>query len=164
MKTIWAPWRMKYIKSRKTRGCVFCRAARSIKNSSSQVLYRGRHAFVIMNIYPYSNGHLMVVPVRHRPDIEKLTGDERSELMELTAMCTRALKKTYGPQGFNIGVNIGRAAGAGIPGHVHIHVVPRWTGDTNFMAAACDTKIIPESLSSAYRKLKKHFPRSRENK
>jgi ATP adenylyltransferase len=152
---MWTPWRMKFITGKKPKGCIFCKVLKSKKNN--QVLFRGTNAFVILNIYPYSNGHLMVVTNRHIGSLDRLTSDEILELGKLTKLCTNVLSKAVVPEGFNIGLNVGKVAGAGIPGHIHVHIVPRWTGDTNFMPVISETKIIPEALDETYKKLKKHF-------
>ena len=159
MKRLWTPWRMRYITAKKSNSCIFCRAFKSRKDKDHYVLFRSNKAFVIMNIYPYSNGHLMVAPKRHVGTLDKLTDNEMLELVRLTKMCTGIIGKTLGPEGLNVGMNIGRVAGAGVPGHVHIHVVPRWTGDTNFMPVLGKIKIIPEALGSTYEKLRKYIPK-----
>jgi ATP adenylyltransferase len=146
---------MKFIAGKKTKGCIFCKVLKSRKNN--QILFRGTNAFIILNIYPYSNGHLMVVMNRHTGSLEKLTRDEILEIGELTKLCTNVLSKAVKPEGFNIGLNVGKVAGAGIPGHLHVHIVPRWTGDTNFMPVINEIKIIPEALDETYKKLKKYF-------
>lgn len=155
MDKLWAPWRMEFLESKKVSGCVFCRALRG--KEKKHIVHTGKKTFVIMNLYPYTNGHVMVVPKRHLADLEKLSKPELSELTSLTIRCTKALKKVYGAQGFNIGLNIGKAAGAGIKGHLHVHVVPRWVGDTNFMPITARTKVISESIADSYRKLKGYF-------
>ncbi|MBU0951603.1 MAG: HIT domain-containing protein [Elusimicrobia bacterium] len=155
MKTMFAPWRMKFITSKKEKGCIFCRTLKSKEDKKNLVLYRSKTAFVILNLYPYTNGHLMIVPKKHTNKIENLNSSELCELMKLVQLSVKALDKTYKPQGYNIGMNIGKCGGAGIAGHIHIHVVPRWLGDTNFTSAICETKVIPESLAETYKKLKK---------
>ena len=150
---LWAPWRSRFLYQRKMRGCIFCRAVRGRDDRRTYVVRRTRHAFAILNLYPYNNGHLMVVPRRHLPDFSRCTPSELLDLWRLAgrmqALLTRALK----PHGFNLGINLGRDGGAGIPGHVHIHLVPRWRGDTNFMTAVHGTKVISESLDALYRRL-----------
>lgn len=161
MKQLHSPWRSTYIDSFKTskkvRGCLFCRMARERKDPSNLIVHRGRHNFVVMNLYPYNNGHLMVVPFRHTGDLEKVPQGELREALDLVKRSIAALKKTSKPQGFNVGVNIGRVAGAGIERHVHFHVVPRWNGDTNFMPVLGETKIISEDLQKTCAKLRGYF-------
>ncbi len=154
MKRLWAPWRMEYIKKPREKRCLFCRVAEEDKDRDNLVLYRSHHSYIIMNRYPYNNGHLMVVPYRHTPTPEELDVEEELDIAELVKLSLRILRKTMYPQGFNIGANIGRAAGAGIEEHYHIHIVPRWIGDTNFMPILADTKVIVESLYDTYDKLK----------
>ncbi len=155
MKQIWAPWRMVYIGGDHGDECVFCEKASSDQNEdeANLVLLRGEKTFVIMNLYPYINGHLLIVPKRHVGEIEDLTEEEMMELFKMTQKMVRVLR-AFNPQGFNVGVNIGRVAGAGVPGHFHIHVVPRWSGDTNFMPVLGDVRVISESLEGTYKKLK----------
>lgn len=157
MKVLWAPWRMRYIRSPKRHGCIFCEKPGEGRDRENLILYRGRKCFVIMNRYPYNNGHLMVAPYRHVGDFEGLEEEEMAEIMRLLAMSVKALRRAYRPDGFNIGVNLGRAAGAGVEGHIHFHVVPRWVGDTNFMPVFSETRVIPELLEETYNKLLKHF-------
>ncbi len=155
MKILWAPWRIEYIRSPKHDGCIFCDFPKENRDEERLILYRGEHSFVIMNNYPYNPGHVMIAPYRHVGRWEDLTDDELLEIMKLSQMMIKVLKKVMSPHGFNLGVNLGRVAGAGIDDHVHLHIVPRWNGDTNFMPVIADTKVIPESLEEAYRELKK---------
>ncbi|ASJ10860.1 HIT family hydrolase [Thermococcus sp. P6] len=155
MKVLWAPWRIEYIRSPKHDGCIFCDFPKENRDRERLILYRGSYAFVIMNNYPYNPGHVMIAPYRHAGRWEDLTKEELLEIMELSQLMIRAIKKTMNPDGFNMGVNLGRVAGAGIDDHVHLHIVPRWNGDTNFMPVVADTKVIPESLDEAYEELKK---------
>jgi ATP adenylyltransferase len=150
MDTIFAPWRMEYIKSEKPEGCVFCQC--SIR-CDDYVIYEGKSCFVMMNRYPYVNGHLMIIPVRHIAKIEDLTGEERSEIFALLNTTVRVLKEAMSPDGFNIGMNIGKAAGAGIEEHIHVHVIPRWEGDTNFMSVINNIRVIPEDMPTTANKL-----------
>lgn len=152
MKILWAPWRIKYILGKKE-GCIFCDKVKENKDRENYILLRGKNAFVILNTFPYTNGHLMVAPYRHVPDLDGLEESELGELMRLVKTCTQILKKTLNPEGFNIGANLGKVAGAGVEGHIHIHIVPRWEGDTSFISTVGDTKIIPESLDDTYGKL-----------
>ncbi|OPY59612.1 MAG: AP-4-A phosphorylase [Pelotomaculum sp. PtaU1.Bin035] len=153
MKQIWAPWRMVYIGGEHGDKCVFCQILESAQDEDNLVLMRGEKTFVLMNRYPYTNGHIMVVPKRHVGEIEDLTDEEMMELFKNTQKMVKALRN-FKPEGFNVGVNIGRIAGAGVPGHFHIHVVPRWGGDTNFMPVFGDVRVISESLEVTFKKLK----------
>ncbi|WP_456365009.1 HIT family protein [Thermococcus sp.] len=155
MKTLWAPWRIEYIRSPKHEGCIFCDFPKENRDRERLILYRGKHSFVIMNNYPYNPGHVMIAPYRHVGKWEDLTDEELLEIMRLSQLMIKAIKRAMNPDGFNLGINLGRVAGAGIDDHVHLHVVPRWNGDTNFMPIVADTKVIPESLQEAYDELKK---------
>ena len=136
---------------------MFCNAQARQDDAANLIAFRGERAYVILNRYPYTSGHLMVVPLEHKPDLEQLDPGTRAEMMELTARCMSVLRKVYNPQAFNMGANIGEAAGAGVLGHVHIHIVPRWNGDTNFMSALGETRVLPESLEDTYRKIHDGF-------
>ena len=145
---------MEYIQNTKqNEGCAFCIAISKADSAENLILARGQRAFVILNRYPYTSGHLMVVPYNHQPSLELLDSQTRSEIMELTSICLEVLALAYHPQGFNLGMNIGEVAGAGITEHVHLHVVPRWSGDTNFMSSLADTRVLPESLEDSYNRL-----------
>jgi ATP adenylyltransferase len=157
MHKLWAPWREKFIFGPQEKGCIFCKRLKQKKDSQNYILYRGKSCFVIMNLYPYNTGHLMVVPNRHVGKLQGLTEAESLELMAASARSVSALQKALKPQGFNLGMNLERAAGAGIAGHLHLHVVPRWNGDTNFMPILAQTKVLSLSLKSVYAKLKKSF-------
>jgi ATP adenylyltransferase len=154
MERLWSPWRMKYILGKKGEGCIFCDKIAENDDKGNYILHRGERCYVILNLYPYNNGHLMVSPYRHVPSVEQLEEDELTEMMLLVNRSLKALRRAMRPDGFNIGVNIGKAAGAGIEEHVHIHVVPRWEADTNFMPIFSNTRVIPELLDETYRKLK----------
>lgn len=155
MDRIWAPWRSKYIlNSAQEEGCILCNRLKSDRESENYILFRGERTFIIMNIFPYNNGHLMVAPYSHSGQLEELDADEGKELVQSISLGLRALRKAFQPDGFNIGMNIGRVAGAGIEDHVHMHIVPRWNGDTNFMPVLTDTKILSISLKEAYRLIK----------
>jgi len=156
MKYLWAPWRMDYILSGKEKGCIFCQKPLEGKDKENLILHRGRYTFVMMNKYPYNNGHLMIVPKRHCVEFENLNDREIKELFCLLRISTRVLRTSLSPQGFNIGMNIGKVGGAG-EDHIHFHVVPRWNGDTNFMPILGETKIIPEYLMNTYEKLRTTF-------
>lgn len=147
---LWAPWRREYHRAPRATGCVFCRATRSRDARAQMVIFRGRRVFALLNKYPYNAGHLMVAVNRHVGDLAQLTELETVELMVVAQRMIRQLKKCLSPQGFNMGVNLGRAAGAGIPKHLHMHIVPRWVGDTNFMPVIGGTKIMPISLDALY--------------
>lgn len=153
MKTIWAPWRMQYILSEKEPGCLFCKLPKEGMNRENLILYRRAQTYVIMNRYPYNNGHLMVVPYFHTPSFEGLSGEVLGEMMELTSYSVQCLARAFRPEGFNIGINIGKVAGAGIEEHLHIHIVPRWAGDASFMTITGEVRVIPEHVMETYDKL-----------
>jgi ATP adenylyltransferase len=156
---LWAPWRLEYVQSAdKQDGCIFCRAAEG-DDEEYFVVHRGEHAFVLLNKFPYSSGHLLVAPYRHGLGFGDLDDAETIEVHRLAAQGLDALAAVYKPEGFNLGWNIGRIAGAGIPDHVHLHVVPRWGGDTNFMPVLASVKVIPEHLAATRRKLAEAWPR-----
>lgn len=149
---------MKYIESHnKEAGCVFCNAQAQTDSAENLIAFRGKNAYVILNRYPYTSGHLMVIPFKHAPNLEELDSETRAEMMELTSRCTTILREIYRTQSFNIGVNIGEAAGAGVLGHVHIHIVPRWAGDTNFMSSVGQTRVLPEALEETYQRVRQAF-------
>lgn len=157
METLWAPWRKNYVASiastkNSNSECIFCKAARE-SDSDNYVVYRGRFSIAMLNKYPYNNAHTMVAPVRHVPTPELLNEEELLDIMKTINIVMSAIRLCYSPDGINIGANIGRASGAGIEGHLHIHVVPRWFGDTNFMAIIARTKVIPENLNETYVRL-----------
>ncbi len=154
MEKIFAPWRIEYIKMEKMEGCIFCELPKENKDEKNLILHRGKHAFVIMNNYPYNPGHVMVAPYRHVGSWENLNDEEVLDINNLVSLMIRAIKKAMNPHGFNIGINLGRVAGAGIVDHVHVHIVPRWDGDTNFMPVLADTKVIPQAMRETYRELK----------
>lgn len=157
MEILWAPWRMQYILSGGNKDCVFCRCSNTSDNKADLVLYRSKYCFVVMNRFPYNNGHLMVVPYRHVGEFEELTEEELSDIAITIKKSLSVLKKALSPHGFNIGANLGKVAGAGITDHLHFHIVPRWDGDTNYMAVISSTKIMPEMLESTYGKLEPFF-------
>jgi diadenosine tetraphosphate (Ap4A) HIT family hydrolase len=168
---LWAGWRATYIEGvagsvpeRQTGSadprpgeCLFCMLA-AAADDEALVVARNEHAFAVMNAYPYTSGHLMVAPLRHESTLAGLARDEANALMALTQDATTGLDRAFAPEGINVGVNIGRAAGAGVPGHVHVHALPRWNGDTNFMTAVAETRVLPESLSTSYEKLRAAWP------
>ncbi len=157
-KPLWAPWRLEYIQQAdEQQGCIFCLAAAG-DDEASLVVHRGDAAFVLLNRFPYSSGHLMVAPLRHVGDFGELTDEEALEIHRLAERGIAALAETYAPQGYNLGWNLGRIAGAGVLDHVHLHVVPRWAGDTNFMPVLADVKVIPEHLAATREKLAANWP------
>jgi ATP adenylyltransferase len=159
MDHLWAPWRLAYVTSAsgEPSGCIFCNT--SDPGRSDLVVARGALSFVILNLYPYNNGHLMVVPARHVPSLASMTGDELAELMEFTRRAEMALTEAYSPHGINVGINLGRSAGAGVADHLHVHLVPRWNGDTNFMTVVGNVRVVPEALDATKAKLQPIFAR-----
>ncbi len=154
---LWAPWRIEYIEGEKEDACIFCRGFKERDDKKNLILYRSELCFVIMNRFPYNSGHLMVAPNEHIGSIEELPDEVLLDMMNTVKKSVRALKDAINPDGFNIGINQGKSAGAGIVDHVHIHIVPRWTGDTNFMPVLSNTRVVPEYLERTYDKLKPHF-------
>ena len=153
---------MEYIENHdKEDGCVFCNAQAKEDDSVNLIAHRGERAYVILNRYPYTSGHLMVNPFEHVSSIEELDVETRTEMMELTSRCTTALRNIYRPQGFNVGINMGEAAGAGVLGHVHIHIVPRWKGDTNFMSSVGQTRVLPEALEDTFERIRQYFQQAK---
>jgi ATP adenylyltransferase len=134
--------------------CIFCQKPATLEDEAQFILRRGKHCFALLNIYPYNTGHLMVAPYRHVADLEALNMEESSELLELATLCVRAIKECMQPEGMNMGINLGKAAGAGFDAHLHLHVVPRWVGDTNFMPVVGETKVLPEALEQTYARIK----------
>jgi ATP adenylyltransferase len=161
MDHLWSPWRLEYVVGAKPKtGCVFCTAARPLAESHEPdplVLHQGRHAYVVLNLYPYNNGHLMVVPYKHTDTLTGLNADELHELAELTQLSEAALREGYRLEGINMGVNLGKVAGAGIVEHIHVHLVPRWLGDTNFMPVIGQTRVLPEELGATAARLRPIF-------
>ena len=157
---LYSPWRLQYILSKKDDDCIFCMRPSAQNDEKHLILFRSRHSFVIMNLFPYNNGHLLAVPFKHVARLSDLTSQEIGDLFETVQLCERVLQATYSPDGLNIGLNLGRIAGAGIDAHLHVHVVPRWNGDVNFMTVAGSTRVIPESFESAYQQLKEQFDKA----
>lgn len=153
MNHLWSPWRMTYMQSEKNDGCAFCYELTLPDGPENLIAYRGQFAFVILNRFPYTSGHLMIVPYAHVATLEELDCATRAEMMELSVKVMHVLRAVYHPQGFNLGINIGDAGGAGITEHIHMHVVPRWVGDTNFMSALGETRVLPELLDETYRRV-----------
>ena len=147
---LWAPWRMGYILGEQPAGCVFCVKPREAQDVQNYILGRSQNCYLILNIFPYNNGHLMVVPYAHVATLDELDAEVLTDLMVMAQRTMRVMRELMHPDGFNVGLNIGRSAGAGIDEHLHLHVVPRWNGDTNFMPVLGDTKIIPQSLRACY--------------
>ncbi|MBI1911504.1 MAG: HIT domain-containing protein [Deltaproteobacteria bacterium] len=156
MKQIWAPWRAEYIEAEKDGKCVFCTAPLK-EPLEGLVLYSGKISSVILNKFPYNSGHLLISPIRHTALLEELTPEESADMFRLMAHAVKVLKEVFRPDGFNIGMNLGRAAGAGIDEHLHMHIVPRWNGDLNFMPVLSDVKVIPEHLHKTLEKLRPRF-------
>jgi ATP adenylyltransferase len=155
---LWAPWRMQYVQGeRGDEGCIFCLAADAGDDAARLVVHRGAGCFAMLNAFPYNSGHLMVSPDRHVASLTDLDDDESLELMRVIRRALGALRAVYRPDGFNIGVNEGKVAGAGFAGHVHVHVVPRWEADSNFMAVTADTRVLPQSLQDSYAALRTRF-------
>lgn len=160
MEHMWSPWRMEYIRTATEEdidGCIFCDLPERGDDETAHILKRGERAFVVLNAYPYNPGHLMVAPLRHTAELESLDAGELAETGSLLQEATRVLREEMAPHGFNIGMNLGRIAGAGFPGHVHWHLVPRWSGDTNFMPVVGETRVLPELLDETYRRLRPRF-------
>jgi ATP adenylyltransferase len=157
MNQLWSPWRMEYILGEKPEGCIFCDKAREDRDPQNLILLRGRTCFVMMNRYPYNNGHLMVAPFSHVNSPTLLAPDALVDMMSMVSICIQVLQEAMSPDGFNVGMNLGASAGAGIKDHIHMHVVPRWVGDTNFMPVLAETRVIVEALEQSYAKLKPLF-------
>ncbi len=157
MEHVWAPWRMKYIESEKSGACILCEKPKQDDDEKNYILYRGSHNFVLLNLYPYNPYHLMVAPYRHTSSLDSLSDEERNEHFSIVSRSVGILRKELNPAGFNVGINMGAVAGAGIEDHIHTHIVPRWQGDTNFMTVVSDIRVVPEALADSYKKLKGKF-------
>ena len=158
MDRLWSPWRMDYVSTADdATGCIFCAALDGKEDELTHVLHRNDHAFALLNAFPYNTGHLMAAPTRHVGDLKELEAGERAALMELVTAATGVIQDAMSPEGFNVGINLGKVAGAGVPGHVHVHVVPRWGGDTNYMTVTGETKVLPEMLADTAAKLRPGF-------
>ncbi len=157
MDRLWAPWRIKYINQKKQKGCIFCKVFREKKDKKNFVVLRSKYCFAILNTYPYNNGHLMIVPGRHVKSLEDLGEAELLDMNRVLIKIKSTLKRILNPGGFNIGMNIGKVAGAGIAGHIHTHIVPRWLGDVNCMPVVANTKVVSESLEDLYTRIKKNL-------
>jgi len=154
MERIWAPWRIEYVLQAEKGGCFLCEKPKEDNDEPNLILWRGKSNFIILNSFPYNSGHLMVAPYRHIGHLDGLTDEEAKEHFDLVKRSLRLLTGVTGPAGFNIGMNLGKVAGAGVDDHVHTHIVPRWQGDTNFMPVISNTKVLPEALAATYKKLK----------
>jgi len=163
LEKMWAPWRMNYIDgSYKNEGCIFCVKPNQNKDRENLILHRGKTCFTMMNLFPYNNGHIMISPYKHTGNLEDLSDEEMVEIMTLSKKFIRAMKLSMNPAGFNAGFNIGKVAGAGVADHLHLHIVPRWEGDTNFMPVIGETKVISEHILQTYDKLKNAISRLEE--
>jgi len=155
MNRLWAPWRLQYIEhTPEEQGCIFCDKPARNRDAEDYILHRGERCFIMLNAFPYNNGHLLIAPYRHVPDLTDLDEDEQRDLLALTNLGLKALREVYHPQGFNVGINIGQVAGAGIADHIHLHIVPRWSGDTNFMPVLGETRVVPQALSESHERLR----------
>ncbi|HUT72129.1 MAG TPA: HIT domain-containing protein [Desulfatiglandales bacterium] len=161
MKVVWAPWRMEYVGSdQASEGCIFCPGDDRTQDEKRLILYRGEWSIVLMNRFPYSNGHLLIAPLRHISSFDSLSPDEKLDLLNMVERSMSVLKKVMNPAGFNIGMNLGKVAGAGVEDHMHFHIVPRWSGDTNYMTVLGEVRIIPEHIRATYEKLLPFFKQS----
>ena len=158
MDYLWSPWRYQYVsKTTQVPACIFCVKSAEDRDQENHIVHRGAHSFVILNLYPYSTGHLMVAPYEHVATLEATPEAALNEMIQLVRRAEIHLRAIYSPQGLNLGMNLGESAGAGIPGHIHMHVLPRWSGDTNFMTTIAETRVLPETLELTFEKLKKAF-------
>ena len=157
MKRLWAPWRIEYIRGEKPLGCILCDKPKAQHDLENLILFRAEHSFVMMNLYPYNSGHLMISPYQHVDTLDVLSNEILLNLMQMIKDSIAALQKAFRPEGANVGLNLGKAGGAGIDDHLHFHVVPRWEGDTNFMTVIGENQVIPEDIQETYRLLKPHF-------
>ncbi len=154
MDTLWAPWRIGYILREKDKDCFLCRKPQENADTQNYILIRDRTCFALLNTYPYNPGHLMIAPYKHTGELDDLADNELADLMTLTRRCKQVLARAMKPQGFNIGLNLGQVAGAGVLDHVHVHIVPRWSGDTNYMPVLADTRVLPQALDELYELLR----------
>lgn len=158
MDTLWTPWRYAYIKSADSApGCIFCDKSQQNDDERNLIVHRATHNFIILNAYPYTSGHVMIVPFAHRDQLQKLDRATADEMMALTQSTEGILRELYRPEGVNIGMNIGKAAGAGVAGHVHMHALPRWTADANFLSVIGETRVLPEDLATTYKRMRGKF-------
>lgn len=158
MDRLWSPWRYRYVSTcGSTQGCIFCDKPAAANDEENLIVHRGRLCYVLLNLFPYTNGHLMVAPYAHVAELDELAAEAAAEMMTLGQASVRHLKSVYKPHGLNLGMNLGECAGAGVAGHLHLHVLPRWVGDANFMTVVGETRVMPEELSESYRRLKQAF-------
>jgi ATP adenylyltransferase len=158
MDYLWTPWRYTYIKSADTaQGCIFCDKPKEHDDEKNLIVYRGQYCYVILNAFPYTSGHAMIVPYAHVDEFQKLDPASANELTALTQKLEGVLRSLYRPEGINLGMNIGKAAGAGVAGHIHMHILPRWTADANFMSVVAETRVLPEDLPTTYKRMKEKF-------
>ncbi|HYL38330.1 MAG TPA: HIT domain-containing protein [Bryobacteraceae bacterium] len=158
MEHLWSPWRYRYVTTERTgAGCIFCTVAAAGQDEENLIVYRGRHNFIVLNRFPYTSGHLMIVPYAHVDSLESASTEILQEMILLAQRAQRHLREIYNPDGLNLGMNLGESAGAGIAGHIHLHVLPRWSGDTSFMTAVAETRVLPEDLPATYCKLSEAF-------
>jgi len=157
MQVLWAPWRIEYILGEKEKECIFCAGDDRSRDRERLILYVGKHCIVLMNKFPYNNGHLLVAPKRHIPDLDLMNQEEAKEVFDMLKYSVSVLKKILKPDGFNVGLNLGKVAGAGIEEHLHFHIVPRWNGDTNFITVLGEVRVIPEHIRQTYEKLLPYF-------
>ena len=158
MDYLWTPWRYAYVSTaEKTSGCVFCEAAKADNDEKNLIVHRAQYCFVILNAYPYTPGHVMVVPYAHLDELAKLPAEAATEMMALSQRMDALLRELYRPDGINLGMNVGKAAGAGIAGHIHMHVLPRWVADANFVSVVCETRVLPEILEDTWKRMKAAF-------
>ncbi len=161
MDRLWTPWRFEYIRNaEQAASCVFCQILRETRDAAKYVLFRGQHSFVLLNLFPYTSGHMMCVANRHITFLSDARPEELHEMIELGRVCEEALRHEYNPNGYNLGFNVGRAAGAGVEHHLHMHVLPRWVGDSNFVSVIGETRVLPEELPVSYERLLPHFKKS----
>jgi len=155
MDYLWTPWRYAYVtNAEKVSGCIFCDLPNTGDDAKAHIVHRTHHCYIVLNTYPYTSGHVMIVPFAHVDELQKLPADTAHEIIELTQRMEGVLRQLYAPDGVNLGMNIGKAAGAGVAGHVHMHILPRWVGDTNFMTVAGESRVLPESLEITYERIK----------
>jgi ATP adenylyltransferase len=158
MDRLWSPWRYRYVSTcGGSDGCIFCDKPAAGQDQENLIVHRGAHCYVLLNLYPYTNGHLMVAPYAHEAELDRLSPDAAIEMMALAQQAVTHLKAVYKPHGLNLGMNLGECAGAGVAGHLHLHILPRWVGDANFMTVVGETRVMPEELSETYRKMKAAF-------
>ena len=155
MDYLWTPWRYAYVTAgAKTAGCIFCDLPKAGDDSKARIVHRGRHCYIVLNTFPYTPGHVMVVPFSHLDELQKLPADAANEMMDLSQKMERVLRRLYAPDGVNLGMNIGKAAGAGVAGHIHMHVLPRWVADSNFVSVVGETRVLPESPEITYERIR----------